>query len=54
MFVVPFTIKPKNIIMKSSVKQRIQCFQDNLPKFLSQQKEYLANRKKGVRPAKNK
>lgn len=40
--------------MKSSTKQRIQCFQDNLPKFLSQQKDYLANRKKGVRPSKHK
>jgi hypothetical protein len=36
-----------------SAKQRIECFQQNLGSFLTEQKEYLANRKVGKRSRKN-
>lgn len=32
-----------------SAKRRIECFQQNLGSFLTEQKEYLANRKLGAR-----
>ncbi len=35
-----------------SAKRRIECFQQNLGSFLTEQKEYLANRKVGARPRK--
>lgn len=38
--------------MKSSTKQRIECFMNALPKFWKEQEEYKANRRKGVRPNK--
>lgn len=40
----------KNRISK---KAGIECFRSALPSFLAAQKEYLANRKQGVRPSKN-
>lgn len=40
--------------MKASVKQRIECFQSALGKFLIDQQTYLANRKEGKREIKSK
>lgn len=37
---------------KTSAKQRIECFYNNLPHFLKKQAEYEANRKMGTRPSK--
>lgn len=38
---------------KTSAKQRVECFQANLPTFLRKQADYEANRKTGTRPAKS-
>jgi hypothetical protein len=38
----------------SSTRQRIKCLQEALPEFWKEQKEYMANRRRGVRPRKNK
>ena len=38
--------------MATSVKQRIQCFQNALPLFLKAQEDYKSNRKLGTRPRK--
>lgn len=39
---------------KASTKQRIECFRAALPKFHKDYENYLANRKIGIRPKKNK
>jgi hypothetical protein len=38
--------------MKASVKQRLECFVDNLPSFIKEQENYIAKRKQGYRPKK--
>ena len=38
--------------MKSSTKQRIECFQSALGNFHASQKQYLSNRKQGRREPK--
>ena len=38
---------------KTSAKQRIECFYNNLPYFQKQQADYEANRKTGTRQAKS-
>lgn len=38
---------------KTSAKQRIECFYNNLPYFQKKQAEYEANRKMGTRPSKS-
>jgi len=40
--------------MKASVKQRINCFQNNLGSFLTEHQNYLQSRKEGKRKSKNK